>query len=99
MCGLCRHATSILPRLRVLPKATWTAAGIGRHQAEVMEWALARKAEGVRTGLGDNIRVSRERLAKSNAGLVELAAATLARHGARPPRAAEARAMLGLRPG
>lgn len=27
---------------RLIPKATWTAAGIGRHQAEVMGWALAR---------------------------------------------------------
>jgi len=43
-----------------------------RHKAEVMEWALAQKAEGVRTGLEDNIRISRERLAKSNAELVGL---------------------------
>jgi 3-keto-5-aminohexanoate cleavage enzyme len=83
---------------RVLPKATWTAAGIGRHQAEVMEWALTRKANGVRTGLEDNIPVTRERLAKSNAELVEIAAEKLARHGARPARPDEARAMLGLRP-
>jgi 3-keto-5-aminohexanoate cleavage enzyme len=82
---------------RVLPKATWTAAGIGRHQAEVMEWALTRRADGVRTGLEDNIRVSRERLAKSNAELVEIAAEKLARHGGRPARPEEARAMLGLR--
>ena len=84
---------------RVLPKATWTAAGIGRHQAEVMEWALARQADGVRTGLEDNIRVTRERLAESNAELVSLAAEKLARHGARPARPDEARAMLGLRAG
>jgi len=83
----------------VLPKATWTAAGIGRHQAEVMEWALARQADGVRTGLEDNIRVTRERLAESNAELVSLAAEKLARHGARPARPDEARAMLGLRAG
>jgi len=84
---------------RVLPSATWTAAGIGRHQTEVMEWALARGAEGVRTGLEDNIRVSRERLAKSNAELVSLAAEKLARHGARAAGPDEARAMLGLRAG
>ena len=84
---------------RVLPKATWTAAGIGRHQAEVMEWALARQADGVRTGLEDNIRVTRERLAESNAELVSLAAEKLGRHGARPARPDEARAMLGLRAG
>src|SRR3954471_20606836 len=48
---------------RILPKATWTAAGIGRHQSEVMNWVLARDADGVRTGLEDNIRVSKDRLA------------------------------------
>jgi 3-keto-5-aminohexanoate cleavage enzyme len=49
---------------RVLPKATWTAAGIGVNQARVMEWALARGADGVRTGLEDNIRISAERACK-----------------------------------
>jgi len=36
---------------RLFPSCTWTAAGIGRHQAEVMSWALARGADAVRTGL------------------------------------------------
>ena len=44
---------------RLFPACTWTAAGIGRHQAEVMGWALARGANAVRTGLEDNIRISR----------------------------------------
>ena len=48
---------------RVLPKATWTAAGIGRHQAEVMQWALARGADAIRTGLEDNVRIAKDRLA------------------------------------
>ena len=81
---------------RVLPDATWTAAGIGVNQARVMEWALARGAHGVRTGLEDNIRVSRDRLAASNAELVRLAAEAVSRHGRRPATPAEARAMLGL---
>jgi uncharacterized protein (DUF849 family) len=81
---------------RVLPKATWTAAGIGANQARVMEWVLARGADGVRTGLEDNIRISRDGLAASNAELVQLAAAALARHGRRPATPAEARSMLGL---
>src|SRR5947209_7677419 len=55
---------------RLFPQATWTAAGIGRHQGEVMDWALARGADAVRTGLEDNIRLSRDRLARSNAELV-----------------------------
>ncbi len=66
---------------RILPSATWTAAGIGINQARVMEWVLARGGDGVRTGLEDNIRISKDRLASSNAELVRLAAETLARHG------------------
>ena len=81
---------------RVLPKATWTAAGIGVNQARVMDWVLARGGDGVRTGLEDNIRIGRDRLAGSNAELVQLAAAALARHGYRPATPAEARATLGI---
>jgi uncharacterized protein (DUF849 family) len=79
-----------------LPGATWGAFGIGRFQSPVMGWALARGAQGVRTGLEDNVRLSRERLADGNAGLVRLAAAICAEHGARPATPAEARAMLRL---
>ncbi len=81
---------------RVLPQATWTAAGIGANQARVMEWVLARGGDGVRTGLEDNIRVSHDRLAASDAELVRLAAEAVARHGRRPATPAEARAALGL---
>lgn len=83
---------------RVLPKATWTAAGIGVNQSRVMEWVLARGGDGVRTGLEDNIRVSKDRLAASNAELVRMAAEACARHGRRPATPAEARAALGLQP-
>jgi 3-keto-5-aminohexanoate cleavage enzyme len=81
---------------RILPQATWTAAGIGRNQAIVMDWALARGADAVRTGLEDNIRVTKDRLAASNAELVGLAAEAVARHGRRVATPAEARAALGL---
>ncbi|MDF2599979.1 MAG: hypothetical protein K0Q54_2802 [Methylobacterium brachiatum] len=81
---------------RILPGATWTAAGIGRNQAVVMEWALARGADAVRTGLEDNIRVTKDRLAASNAELVTLAAEAVRRHGRRVANPAEARAALGL---
>jgi 3-keto-5-aminohexanoate cleavage enzyme len=80
----------------LLPRATWTAAGIGRFQAPVMEWALARGADAVRTGLEDNIRVSKDRLAASNAELVGLAAEAVERHGRQVATPAEARALLGL---
>jgi 3-keto-5-aminohexanoate cleavage enzyme len=81
---------------RNLPKATWTAAGIGRHQPEVMGWVLARGGDGVRTGLEDNIRTAKDRLAKSNAELVQLAVELCACHDARPAAPSEARKMLGL---
>ena len=81
---------------RVLPKATWTAAGIGRHQAEVMDWVLAKGSSAIRTGLEDNIRVTKGQLARSNAELVQMAAQACARHGGRPATPAEARMMLGL---
>lgn len=81
----------------VLPEATWTAAGIGAKQSVVMGWALARGADAVRTGLEDNVRVSRERLAASNAELVGIAAEMVALHGRTVATTAEARAALGLR--
>ena len=90
----------LLGELRhLLPQATWTAAGIGREQARVMEWALARGADAVRTGLEDNIRVTRERLAASNAELVGLAVEAVARHGRRVASPQEARRILLPAPG
>jgi uncharacterized protein (DUF849 family) len=81
---------------RILPRATWTAAGIGRHQTPVMNWALARVADAVRTGLEDNVRMSRDRLARSNAELVHAAIGICAKYDARPATSQEARALLGL---
>jgi uncharacterized protein (DUF849 family) len=81
---------------RLIPQATWTAAGIGRHQAEVMDWALKRGADAVRTGLEDNVRIDKTRLAASNAELVAIAAEAVARHDRRVATAAEARSLLGL---
>jgi 3-oxoadipate:acetyl-CoA acetyltransferase len=79
-----------------LPKATWTAAGIGRHQAEAIEWVLRREGDAIRTGLEDNIRIAKDRLAQSNAELVRHAVEACARHGRRPATAEQARRMLHL---
>jgi 3-keto-5-aminohexanoate cleavage enzyme len=83
---------------RVLPRATWTGAGIGRFQSMVMDWVLARGADAVRTGLEDNVRASKDRLAASNAELVRMAVEAVARHGGTVATPAEARAALRLRP-
>lgn len=81
----------------VLPGATWTAAGIARHQQEVARWALELGGH-CRTGLEDNIRFDETRLARSNAELVTKVVDECARFGRRPATCAEARALLGLRP-
>jgi 3-keto-5-aminohexanoate cleavage enzyme len=81
----------------VLPGATWTAAGIGRHQFEVARWALEMGGH-CRTGLEDNIRMDRNTLAPSNAALVAHVARMAAEWGRPSATAKQARAMLGLRP-
>jgi len=81
---------------QILPNATWTGAGIGRMQNEVMGWVLKRGADAVRTGLEDNVRVGKERLAKNNAELVQIAAELCGKHDARPATPQEARGMLHL---
>ncbi len=65
--------------------------------AEVMDWPPARGADAVRTALEDNIRISRDRLAKSNAELVEVAVAQIGKHDRRVATAQEASMILGFR--
>ncbi|MCR9219161.1 MAG: 3-keto-5-aminohexanoate cleavage protein [Alphaproteobacteria bacterium] len=80
---------------RLAPDATWTGAGIGRHQKTLVEWSLERGGH-VRTGLEDNIRLDKDTLAPSNAALVEQAAALCPRYDRHPASVAEARRLLGL---
>ncbi len=80
---------------RLMPEATWVAAGIGRHQLEVNRWCLEAGGH-CRTGLEDNIRWARNRLAASNAELVGRVAGLCAEYGRHPANASEARAILGL---
>lgn len=80
---------------RLMPEATWTAAGIGVHQLEVNHWALELGGH-CRTGLEDNVRFDRSRLAASNAELVARVASLCAAYGRRPATAGEARALLRL---
>jgi len=81
----------------VLPGSTWTAAGIARFQFEVNQWCLELGGH-CRTGLEDNVKFDRDRLAASNAELVKKIADVandFGRHSATP---AEAREILGLAP-
>jgi uncharacterized protein (DUF849 family) len=79
----------------LLPNATWTAAGIGRHQFEVARWALELGGH-CRTGLEDNIRLNRDTLAPSNAALVGHVARMAEEAGRPVATAAQARKLLGL---
>jgi len=81
---------------RVLPGATWTAAGVGRHQLDVNEWALELGGH-CRTGLEDNLRFDKNRLATSNAELVQRVAVLTGSFGRTVATPAEARRILGLR--
>jgi uncharacterized protein (DUF849 family) len=80
---------------RLMPDATWTAAGIGRHQLEVNRWSLELGGH-CRTGLEDNIRWDKTRLAASNAELVARVAGLCADFGRPVATPAEARKLLSL---
>jgi len=80
----------------LMPKATWTAAAIGRQQLDANHWALKRGGH-VRTGLEDNIYFEKGRLAASNAELVKRVADLCGKYDRHPATPAEARALLGLR--
>ena len=74
----------------------WCAAGVGPNQIIVNEWAISTGGH-ARTGLEDNVRLDKARLAPSNAALVERAVALCHDHN-RPVASPEtARKILGLR--
>jgi uncharacterized protein (DUF849 family) len=81
----------------IMPDATWAAAGIARHQLEVNEWTLELGGH-VRTGLEDNVKFDKDRLAKSNAELVARLRDLCGQYGRHAAGPAEARAILGLAP-
>ena len=57
---------------RLLPGSLWCGAGIGKNQHILNEWCIEAGGH-VRTGLEDNIRITKEKLAPSNASLVNIA--------------------------
>ena len=79
----------------MMPDATWTAAGIGKGQLDINKWTLELGGN-CRTGLEDNIRYNKERLAISNAELVSRVSRLCKEHGRRPATAKEAREILSL---
>jgi 3-keto-5-aminohexanoate cleavage enzyme len=79
----------------LLPDATWTGAGIGKHQLEVNHWCLELGGH-TRTGLEDNLRYDGTRLAKSNGELVTRVAELAVQYGRRPATSNEARGLLAM---
>jgi uncharacterized protein (DUF849 family) len=76
--------------------APWCAAGIGAQQITLNEWAIAAGGH-ARTGLEDNMRLDRERLAPSNAALVRRAVEICEKHARPVATWQQARQILGLR--
>lgn len=75
--------------------APWCAAGIGSNQIVLNEWAIAAGGH-ARTGLEDNVRLDRERLAPSNAALVARAADLCRKYGRPVATWQQAREILGI---
>ncbi|BDW84264.1 3-keto-5-aminohexanoate cleavage protein [Roseicyclus marinus] len=76
--------------------APWCAAGIGQQQLTLNEWAIAAGGH-ARTGLEDNVRLDRDRLAPSNAALVRRAVEICDKNERPVATWEEARKILGLR--
>jgi 3-keto-5-aminohexanoate cleavage enzyme len=82
---------------RLLPGSEWCAAGIGPAQIVLNEWSVAAGGH-ARTGLEDNVRLDKTRLAPSNAALVARVAEICDRHSRPIASVSEARQLLGLPP-
>ena len=74
----------------------WCAAGIGPNQIVLNEWAIGAGGH-ARTGLEDNVRLDRDRLAPSNAALVRRAVEIVEKHARSVATWQQARRILGLR--
>lgn len=74
---------------------TWVATGVGKYQEFCNRWSLERGGH-VRTGLEDNIWISKGVLAKSNAELVQKTVDLCPEYNRHPASVEEARKILGL---
>ncbi len=80
---------------KFLPQSTWTAAGLGKSQLIVNEWSLELGGH-CRTGLEDNIKYDKTRLANGNEELVERLALLSNKFNRPVATPLEARNIIGL---
>jgi len=80
---------------RLLPSAQWCAAGIGAGQLVVNEWCVAAGGH-ARTGLEDNVRLTKDTLAPSNAALVNRVVELCKKYDRPVATPVEAAHMLGI---
>ena len=81
---------------RLAPDAMWCGAGIAQNQIVLNEWCIAAGGH-ARTGLEDNVRLDKDRLAPSNAALVKRAVELCEKYERPVATWSQARDMLGLR--
>jgi uncharacterized protein (DUF849 family) len=81
---------------RIAPGASWCAAGIGPSQIVLNEWCVAAGGH-CRTGLEDNLRLSKTELATSNAALVRRTVELCEKYERPVATSTQAREILGLR--
>ncbi len=96
--GMAASARNLVHLVEDLPDgATWTVAGIGRHELPMATMAIAMGGH-VRVGFEDNVYYEKGRLAKSNAELVARIARLAGELGRGVATPEEARETLGLSP-
>ncbi len=94
--GMAATPRNLVHLVEGLPSgATWTVAGIGRHELPMAAMAVAMGGH-VRVGFEDNVYYEKGRLAESNAELVERVARIAGELGRGVATPNEARSMLGL---
>lgn len=96
--GFCATTETLLYAKSLLPSdAMWAAFGVGRHCFPFVAQTLLLGGH-VRVGLEDNIYISKGKLARDNAELVEKAARIVHELGGTLATPKEAREILGLAP-
>lgn len=86
----------LLHVVRTLPaNASWSAAAVGRYQRQVIGLAILLGGH-VRVGFEDNVKLTRTRLARSNADFVKYTAALARAYGRPLATPDQARILLGI---